>query len=189
MNAIGVDVGGTKIAAGVVTPGGEILDEVRYPTPHSPGTLVETIVRAVTEVGEGYEAAGACLAVPGLVLARENKVVFSPNLHAVEGIPLKDEVEPRIGLPLTAGERRQRGGMGRVPVRGGQRGRSPGLRHAGDRHRWWRHNPRRPDAWGAGLRRRARPRDDPGHGTPLRLRQPRLPGGPRLGHRHSAPRP
>jgi glucokinase len=101
VNAIGVDVGGTKIAAGVVTPRGEILDEVRYPTPHSPGTLVETIARAVTEVGEGYEAAGACLAVPGLVLARENKVVFSPNLHAVEGIPLKDEVEPRIGMPLT----------------------------------------------------------------------------------------
>jgi glucokinase len=101
VNAIGVDVGGTKIAAGVVTPGGEILDGVRYPTPHSPGTLVETIVRAVTEVGEGHEAAGAGLAVPGLVLARENKVVFSPNLHAIEGIPLKDEVEPRIGLPLT----------------------------------------------------------------------------------------
>jgi len=28
-------------------------------------------------------------------------VVFSPNLHAVEGIPLKDELEPTIGLPLT----------------------------------------------------------------------------------------
>ena len=36
MNAVGVDVGGTKIAAGVVTPEGKILDEVRYPTPHSP---------------------------------------------------------------------------------------------------------------------------------------------------------
>src|ERR687895_1268303 len=28
-------------------------------------------------------------------------VVFSPNLHAVEGIPLKKALEPRIGLPLT----------------------------------------------------------------------------------------
>ena len=32
MNAIGVDVGGTKIAAAVVSPEGEILNEVRYPT-------------------------------------------------------------------------------------------------------------------------------------------------------------
>ena len=46
MNAIGVDVGGTKIAAAVVSPQGRILDEVRYPTPHSPGTLVENIARA-----------------------------------------------------------------------------------------------------------------------------------------------
>ena len=101
MNAIGVDVGGTKIAAGIVTPGGEILDEVRYPTPHSSEKLVETIAGAVSEVRDGSEVGGVCLAVPGLILAQENKVVFSPNLRAVEGIPLKDELEPRIGLPLT----------------------------------------------------------------------------------------
>ena len=102
MNAIGVDVGGTKIAAGIVTPEGEILDEVRYPTPHSPEKLVEAIAAAVSEVGDGgSEVGGVCLAVPGLILAQENRVVFSPNLHAVEGIRLKDELEPRIGLPLT----------------------------------------------------------------------------------------
>ena len=101
MNAIGVDVGGTKIAAGVVTPGGEILEEVRYPTPHSPAMLIENIAKAIKEVGDGREVGGACLAVPGLILASENKVVFSPNLHAIEGILLKDELEPKIGLLLT----------------------------------------------------------------------------------------
>jgi len=101
LNAIGVDVGGTKIAAGVVTPQGRILDEVRYPTPHSPETLIENIAKAVKEVRDGHEVGGVCLAVPGLILASENKVIFSANLHAIEGIPLKDEIEPRIGLPLT----------------------------------------------------------------------------------------
>ncbi len=101
MNAIGVDVGGTKIAAGVVTPEGKILEEVRYPTPHSPGTLVEIIAKTITEVKDAHEAGGVCLAVPGLILAQENKVVFSPNLHAIDGISLKDEIEPKIGLPLT----------------------------------------------------------------------------------------
>ena len=52
MNAAGVDVGGTKIAAGVVTPEGEILDEVRYPTPASSEQLVETIARAIAEIKE-----------------------------------------------------------------------------------------------------------------------------------------
>lgn len=101
MNAIGVDVGGTKIAAGIVTPEGEVLNEVRYPTANTPEGVVEGIARAAIEVGDGYEAGGVCLAVPGLILAQENKVIFSPNLHAIEGIPLKDELEPEIGLPLT----------------------------------------------------------------------------------------
>jgi glucokinase len=101
LNAIGVDVGGTKIAAGVVTPEGKILKETRYPTPTSSRRLVENITQAVLEVSEGYEVGGVCLAVAGLLLAQENKIIFSPNLRAVEGIPLKEELEPRIGLPLT----------------------------------------------------------------------------------------
>ena len=101
MNAVGVDVGGTKIAAGVVTPEGKILGETRYPTPHSPERLVGSIARAVEEVSDGFEVGGVCLAVPGLVLAQKNKVVFSPNLRAIEGIPLKDELGPRVGEPLT----------------------------------------------------------------------------------------
>ena len=100
-NAIGVDVGGTKIAAGLVTPEGEVVDEVRYPTPHSPGKLVDALARAVSEVGGGRDVGGVCLGVPGLILARENEVVFSPNLHAIEGIRLKDELEPRVGMPIT----------------------------------------------------------------------------------------
>jgi glucokinase len=101
VNAVGVDVGGTKIAAGVVTPEGKVLREARYPTPTSGGRLVEGIARAILEVKDGLEVGGACLAVAGFVLAMENTVVFSPNLHAVEGIPLQDELEPRIKVPLT----------------------------------------------------------------------------------------
>lgn len=101
MNAIGVDVGGTKIAAGIVTAEGEVLDEVRYPTPDSPKELVEAITRAINKVRDGSEVGGVCLAVPGLILAQKNTVVFSPNLRAIEGIPLKEELEPGIGLPLT----------------------------------------------------------------------------------------
>lgn len=101
MNVVGVDVGATKIAAGVVSPAGEILSEARYPTAYSCGELLETIARAIVEVGDGFEVGGACLAVPGLILARENRVIYSPNLHAIEGIRLKEELEPRVGLSLT----------------------------------------------------------------------------------------
>jgi glucokinase len=96
-----VDVGGTKIAAAVVTREGKALNEARYPTPTTGRRLVNSIVRAISEVKDGFEVGGVCLAVAGLILAQENRVVFSPNLHAVEGIPLRDELEPRIGLSLT----------------------------------------------------------------------------------------
>ena len=102
MNAIGVDVGGTKIAAAVVSPEGKILNEVRYPTQAvPPNRLVETIARAATEAKDGYAVGGVCLAVPGLILAAENKVVFSPNLHEIEDIRLDEEMGQRTGLSVT----------------------------------------------------------------------------------------
>ena len=102
MNAIGVDIGGTKIAAAVVSPEGKILNELRYPTQAiPPNRLTETIARAITEVRDGFEVGGACLAVPGFVLSAENKVIFAPNLHEIENIPLDEEMGPKTGLRVT----------------------------------------------------------------------------------------
>jgi glucokinase len=102
MNAVGVDVGGTKIAAAVVTPKGRILNEVRYPTQAvPPNRLVETIARAITEVKDGFEVGGVCLAVPGLILAAENKVIFAPNLHEIENIRLDQEIGGTVGMSVT----------------------------------------------------------------------------------------
>ncbi len=102
MNAIGVDVGGTKIAAAVVSPEGEVLNEVRYPTQAvPPDRLVGTISRAINEVRDGFEVGGACVAVPGLILAAENKVIFAPNLHSIENIRLDEVIGGETGLRVT----------------------------------------------------------------------------------------
>lgn len=101
MNAIGVDVGGTKIATGVVSPEGDIMNEVRYPSAGPRERLLSTIARAVNEVRDGFEVGGICLAVPGTVSTAENKIIDAPNLHAIEGVPLKDELEERTGLSTT----------------------------------------------------------------------------------------
>ncbi|HEX2108877.1 MAG TPA: ROK family protein, partial [Rubrobacteraceae bacterium] len=98
MNAIGVDVGGTKIAAAVVTPEGEVLNEVRYPSSGPKERLLSSMARSVNEVRDGFEVGGVCLAVPGTVSTVENKIIDAPNLHAIEGIPLKDELEERTDL-------------------------------------------------------------------------------------------
>jgi glucokinase len=102
MNAIGVDIGGTKIAAAVVSPEGKILNEVRYPTQAvPPNRLIKTISDAITEVRDGFEVGGACLAVPGFVMAAENKVIFAPNLHEIENIRLDEEMSPLTGMTVT----------------------------------------------------------------------------------------
>jgi glucokinase len=102
VNAIGVDIGGTKIAAAVVSPEGKILNEVRYPTQAvPPNRLIRTISDAITEVRDGFEVGGACLAVPGFVLAAENKVIFAPNLHEIENIRLDEEMGSRTGMSVT----------------------------------------------------------------------------------------
>jgi glucokinase len=101
MNAIGVDVGGTKIAAGVVSPEGRLLNEVRYPTVNVRERLLSTIVETIMEVKRGYKVGGVCLAVPGFILTRENKVLSAANLEAIEGISLKEELGGRTGLRVT----------------------------------------------------------------------------------------
>jgi glucokinase len=101
MNAVGVDVGGTKIAAGVVSLEGRLLNEVTYPTVDARERLLSTIVEAITEAQRGFEVGGVCLAVPGFILARENKVLSAANLEAIEAIPLKEELAGRTELPVT----------------------------------------------------------------------------------------
>jgi glucokinase len=85
----------------VVTPEGEILNEVRYPSSGPKERLLSSIARSVNEVRDGFEVGGVCLAVPGTVSTEENKIIDAPNLHAIEGIPLKDELEERTGLTTT----------------------------------------------------------------------------------------
>lgn len=133
MNAVGVDVGGTKIAVGVVSPEGELLNEVRRPTADTREQLLSSIAGTIMEVEEGYEVGGVCLAVPGYILARDNKVLGAANLEAIEGISPKEEPGARTRLTGQRRERPRRRGLGRVQVRGWQGGRSPAPRHARDR--------------------------------------------------------
>src|SRR5215213_7781455 len=102
MNAVGVDVGGTKIAAGIVSPKGELLNEVIYPTENVREPLLSTIAEAIKEVQRDYEIGGVCLAAPGFfILARENKILSAANPEAIEGILLKEELGRRTGLQVT----------------------------------------------------------------------------------------
>jgi glucokinase len=122
---IGVDVGGTKIAAGVVDATGHLLQKVRIRTPAATAESVEDgIVEAVLQLKAGYEASAVGVAAPGFVDARRTTLRFTPNLPMADR-PLRATIGPRVGLPVVVendasaaawGEYRFGGGRGVMDV-------------------------------------------------------------------------
>lgn len=97
---IGVDVGGTKVAAGVVDEDGTILASMRRPTPSaSPLHVEETIAAIVADLRAEHEIEAVGIGAAGLIDADRAKVLFAPNLIWRDE-PLRDEVAKRIGLPV-----------------------------------------------------------------------------------------
>lgn len=98
---IGVDVGGTKIAASAVDDTGQVLARARKSTPaQDVDAIVGAIVDVVTELcSQTPEAEGVGVACAGFVDAAGETVVFAPNL-AWRDEPLAARVRERIDLPV-----------------------------------------------------------------------------------------
>jgi glucokinase len=98
--AIGIDVGGTKVAAGVVDEDGTILSHLRRPTPsHSPEDVERTIAEAVQELRKEHDVVAVGIGAAGFIDADRSKVLFAPNL-AWRDEPLRDEVQAMLDLPV-----------------------------------------------------------------------------------------
>ncbi|MFE9685242.1 ROK family glucokinase [Streptomyces sp. NPDC002701] len=96
---IGVDIGGTKIAAGVVDEEGNILSTFKVPTPTTPQAIVDAIAAAVEGARAGHEIVGVGIGAAGYVNRERSTVYFAPNIDWRQE-PLKTEVEARVGLPV-----------------------------------------------------------------------------------------
>ncbi|HEY3603305.1 MAG TPA: ROK family glucokinase [Sporichthyaceae bacterium] len=78
--AIGVDVGGTKIAAGVVDAAGRLLARTRRDSPNDRAALFEAIVAAVGDLGPDVADLPIGVGAAGFVDADRSTVLFAPNL-------------------------------------------------------------------------------------------------------------
>ena len=97
---IGVDVGGSKIAAGVVDEDGRVLDQVRNETPVASAEAVEDgILTAVKDLRGRHDVTAVGVAVPGFVDEHRSRVRFTPNLP-MRDRPIRESVSSRIGLPV-----------------------------------------------------------------------------------------
>jgi glucokinase len=97
---VGVDVGGTKIAAGLVDEHGHLIAHDRRESPATdPAQIVHTIGELVRSLvgSSSVEAVGVCAA--GFVDKRRATVVFAPNL-AWRDEPLRQRLEDELHLPV-----------------------------------------------------------------------------------------
>jgi glucokinase len=98
-NVIGVDVGGTKILAGVVGRDGTVVRHREYPTPlESEAALLDGLEAAVRELLDESVAA-VCFGVPSRIDQRAGIAIGSVNIPLVD-VPLRDVMRERLGLPV-----------------------------------------------------------------------------------------
>jgi glucokinase len=94
---IGVDVGGTKVAAGVVDVHGKIVEKLKRSTPAArPDDTADVISEAVLELLSRYDVTAVGIGAAGFVDETRSTVLFAPNL-AWRDEPVEKRVEERIG--------------------------------------------------------------------------------------------
>ncbi len=100
--AIGVDIGGTKVAAGLVDSAGRVVQRARRETPHrstSAQVVEDTIAEVVDELRGHREAVAVGIGAAGFVDAERSSVLFAPHL-SWRHEPLRDALRRRFGLTV-----------------------------------------------------------------------------------------
>ena len=98
-HAIGVDLGGTKILAGVVARDGSVVRRHERPTPQdSQEHVVAELEAAVAELLDDSVAALG-FGVPSPIDQARGVVVHCVNVH-LQNAPLRDSMHERFGLPI-----------------------------------------------------------------------------------------
>lgn len=103
---VGVDLGGTKILAGIFTPQLHFLQSSKLSTKSERGfdTVVQRIARCVLDALDEADltpkqVSALGIGAPGAVNPNKGEVIFAPNL-GWENAPLQKELEKILGIPV-----------------------------------------------------------------------------------------
>ncbi|GAA2837746.1 ROK family glucokinase [Nonomuraea rubra] len=100
MLTIGVDIGGTKVAAGVVDDNGEIVEHTLRPTAADrPDVVAETVADVVRELSRDRAIEAVGVGAAGFVDETRSVIRFAPNLAWREE-PLQKKISGLVGLPV-----------------------------------------------------------------------------------------
>lgn len=97
---VGVDIGGTKLAAAVVDERGGIVAMARRRTPtQNPEHIADVVAETVAQFGQEYDVVAVGVGAAGFVDAARSRIVFAPNL-AWRNTPLQQQIASRIPVPV-----------------------------------------------------------------------------------------
>jgi glucokinase len=106
-HVVGVDLGGTKILAGVFNHSLESSGLAKLSTKSQRGVdkVVERIARCVQDAVDEADLtmkqiAGVGIGAPGAVDFNAGTVIFAPNMEGWKDVPLKKELEKQLGIPV-----------------------------------------------------------------------------------------
>ncbi len=96
---IGVDVGGTKILAGLIARDGTVVGHREYPTPiENENALLDGLEAAVREfIDESVVAVG--FGIPSQIDQRHGIALGSVNIP-LRGVPFRQKMTDRLGVPV-----------------------------------------------------------------------------------------
>ncbi len=104
---VGVDLGGTKILAGVFTSQLNLVATAKSSTKadRGPKTVIERIAKTVRDAVDEADidlklVRAVGIGAPGSINSEDGKVIFSPNMPGWEDVALKKELEKHLDVPV-----------------------------------------------------------------------------------------
>ena len=100
VHAIGIDIGGTKIAGALVDELGNIVRAERTPTSASdPREIENAVVEMISSLSAGEDVMAAGVAAAGFIDSAQSTVYYAPNINW-RNEPFRDKLEARLDLPI-----------------------------------------------------------------------------------------
>ncbi|MBN9225104.1 MAG: glucokinase [Microbacterium sp. SCN 70-27] len=116
---VGIDIGGTKIAGGVVADDGRIVERLRVSTPADTGALAQAVADMVGELAARHDVHAVGVAAAGYIDRTRSVMLHAPNIDWHDA-PLREEFESRIGRSVTLENDANAAGWGEYRFGAGQ---------------------------------------------------------------------
>jgi len=96
--AIGIDIGGTKTACGLVDSKGVLRKKIIFKTGKKKRDIIKRLLETISLLMEGVKSdiKGIGVGVPGVIEEKDGRISRLPNLWALNGVKLKEIIQKKF---------------------------------------------------------------------------------------------